>query len=251
MNTFRKGLFLGASVAALTLGAAHSASAAEANNDYSAHRSWYVSLFGGISLPESMDSSTTYTATTGAVTPGYIYNIDMDSGFIIGSAIGTELWDNVRGEIEFAFRSSDSGTINFSHPGLALNPFSSTGDVTSVTILANLWYDFESISDSRSIRPYIGGGIGIGFIDANIRYVIFPGFGFIDNDTAFAFQVGTGINWELSDRTSLGVGYRLKGLSGVDFVNPLVPGAPGLVQSNDLDVILSHNFIVNLTWTLN
>lgn len=63
----------------------------------------YVSLFGGLSIPET--ARTHYWGTSA-------YDISRDTGYVIGGAFGTRLWSDAwRGEIELAYAKSDVSEV--------------------------------------------------------------------------------------------------------------------------------------------
>ncbi|NOT42837.1 MAG: porin family protein [Alphaproteobacteria bacterium] len=72
------------------------------------------------------------------------------------------------------------------------------GLVSSFTVMANAWADF----DLGGIKPYIGGGIGYAFNQVNASRLL------NGNDNDFAWQLGAGVNVALTEKWDLGVGYR-------------------------------------------
>ena len=123
-----------------------------------------------------------------------------------------------------------------------------SGSASQLGAMVNLWYDFD-LSDT--LTPYIGGGLGFIRIDqGDLRYdpnavknaisaraaAAAPNNPMLQQlvghlaplgalevprlsttDTAFAFQIGAGIGYALSDSLTLHVGYRLQALNGLTF----------------------------------
>jgi len=169
---------------------------------------WYVSLFGGASNLEEFDINSTGSAPPLAATSFKSEN-GTKSGFIFGIAVGKEVMPNLRGELEVSFFENDIKSINF--PGFPPS-VSATGHVNSVNILANVWRDFDA---GNGFKPYVGGGVGIGFVDAKTRATggVFDEFD--DSAIGFAFQVGTGFKIAITEIIEADIGYRFRGVTGV------------------------------------
>lgn len=109
----------------------------------------------------------------------------------IGSTLGAEV---VRGELELALRVN--GIDQVRAPGYP--PFD-VGDMTSISLMANLFLDF---APSSSISPFLGGGVGFSTLDLTIE-----GMG-NGNDTVMAYQLAAGAAFALTDKASIDVQYR-------------------------------------------
>ena len=77
--------------------------------------------------------------------------------------------------------------------------------------MANGYYDFEL---NAPFKPYVGVGVGFGFVRAELEDV----FGFTDDDTdvGFAYQLMTGVAFDLSPRSAITLGYRYFGTTDPD-----------------------------------
>lgn len=195
----KKTLFAACAAAALSLFAVNAQAAdvtpAPETNGF------YVSLFGGASSLN--DVETDYNEV------GNKYTVDPKVGYILGGAIGMRIWDPLRAEIEVSYsRWKIDNRVehnNHTHTG--------EGPIEALYVLGNLWYDLDT---GMGITPYVGGGAGVGFADANIH---FDGndYGYGDGEAGFAFQLGAGAKLDLTDNIALDVGYRFKGILDVDF----------------------------------
>jgi len=184
-------------------------------------RSWYVSAFGGGAF---MEDYTVSNAAFGGITN----TLETDTGFIVGGAVGLEFMPGWRGEIEVSYWKVDpSSWTNAGFVGAGLS-----GHVSSVNILANVWYDIEL---NTIVEPYLGGGIGIGFVDGNLTTTNGVGLQFNGNDTGFAYQVGAGLKFALSPMMDLDIGYRYRGVTDVQFA-----AGPGLGSPWGSDKINAH-----------
>ncbi|NOT42730.1 MAG: porin family protein [Alphaproteobacteria bacterium] len=91
------------------------------------------------------------------------------------------------------------------------------GNVQTWALMANAWFDLTNDSD---FTPYVGGGIG---------YAIskFDGGAVYDGvDGNFAWQVGAGLNIDVSEDTQIGLGYRYFDAGDVELTLPTPSGTP-------------------------
>lgn len=172
----------------------------------------YVELFGGISAPRNNDISLR-SDIAGFASPS-ILNVSQNTGFLGGVALGFEIFEDVRTELEFSYQRNGLG--DFSASGaFAGQPFNSDASFQTATVFGNVWFDLDFLGGDR-IKPYIGGGVGLGVIDANL----FDNLGAIqdiDVDGAvFAYQLGFGLNFGITQRLDLGAGYRFRGFASTE-----------------------------------
>jgi len=164
---------------------------------------YYVSVFGGVAFANSYGH-------TFAPGPSR-YRAKHKTGFIVGGAVGVDgfLMENLRTEVElsyFAFKPKSYVSIP---PGfVGINP---TGHLSSVNILANAWYDIDL---NMGITPYLGGGAGIGFVSNKLTVANGAGAQYGGSDVGFAFQLGTGFKYDITESIDLDVGYRFRGVLG-------------------------------------
>jgi opacity protein-like surface antigen len=234
----KKHLLMAVAAGAMVLGMA-SAQAADLE-PVAAPAEWYVSLFGGASWLEDVETDYSY--------PGFgpIGNeAETDVGFIIGGAAGTHLTEDIRVELEVAYSENEVDHFVFHDDDGTSDTYEGTGHFSFLTFMANVWYD---IPLSEELKPYLGGGAGIAIVDANK-----VGYGEDENapvydssEVAFAFQLGAGLRWAVSDNIMLDVGYRLKGIDGPRFdnVEDVVPNS----SKYDADFIWIHNVIAGVSF---
>ncbi len=105
----------------------------------------------------------------------------------------------LRTEIEYAFR----GNIYKDDSGAGYN---SETFYNMQTLLVNFYYDFYNES---SFTPYVGGGIGAGFMTGGYKVdsFIYSADGSMD-DTVLAWNVGGGVGYAITDRITADLGYR-------------------------------------------
>jgi opacity protein-like surface antigen len=160
---------------------------------------WYVSLFAG-GVWSNFDVN--YNGNDPST-------IDFDTGYNLGIAVGTHVFDNLRGEIELSGGTSSATDYEYDSGSTGV----AEGDLTTVYLLGNLWYELDV---GGSVKPYIGGGIGAGFASSEIYY---------DNDdygpggdaVGLAYQIGAGVTFDVAEGVALDVGYRYKSIVGLEF----------------------------------
>ena len=179
----------------------------------------YVSLFGGAVLPASnhLAASSDYYAR-------------YKTGFTVGAAVGRQVAENIRSELELSFmkyKIKDSQEQSFTY-----DPES--GDVSSLFVMGNLWYDWHL----GPFSPYGGFGVGVAF--TNSDYTLEDGGILVDDKTVdLAAQVGSGVRYAVTDNALIDVGYRLKATTGI-------------LADSDSDYVYSHHLQhvvqAGLTW---
>ncbi|MDC9824025.1 outer membrane beta-barrel protein [Devosia sp. ZB163] len=169
---------------------------------------FYATFFAGGSLPEAK-----VTAYDGGVPVGITFDVGFDTGYIVGGAIGREILDNLRGEVEFSVVSSEvSELLGGPVPDGAMKS-------TGYNLLANLWYDIDT---GTAFTPYLGGGVGYGYD------VLSSDFSSDESNTSgLLYQLGAGINYAVTEDVSLGLGYRYRVQPDAEVTDPDFPMGPG------------------------
>jgi opacity protein-like surface antigen len=119
----------------------------------------------------------------------------------------------VRAEIEYAIRTNMNTTWDADFGG-ASTELEAKWNLQ--TLFFNLYYDFHN---STNFTPYIGAGVGIGFIDNKYDLsVSVPGVGSADlgsvskTNSVFAWNVGLGCSYAFNENFSADLAYRFVGL---------------------------------------
>jgi OmpA-OmpF porin, OOP family len=115
---------------------------------------------------------------------------NMDTGWAVGGKIGYD-FVGPRVEVEGLYRQN-TGTGQVFFQGGSANVF---GRIEQVSVMANLLYDFFPSSD---FTPYVGGGLGVAFVDSTIQ-------GCNLCSTQFAFQGIAGVAWNASQALRIGL----------------------------------------------
>ncbi len=208
---------------------------------------WYVSVFGGWSMPDDFDAA--YASSTGSTAVTSDISVNIDNGFMAGLAVGAHFNEWLRGEVELSghWHDADGAAAVTSITGLPTTPvtvvaaYGLDGDVDAVFLLANLWVDLPV---GEVIRPYFGGGVGIGrlSVDLSATPTTGPAFSAIDDDDwAFAYQLGAGIAVAFTPNMAIDVGYRYTVINNAELET--TAGLGGFEFEADYK---SHNVLVGL-----
>ncbi|MEM9169817.1 MAG: P44/Msp2 family outer membrane protein [Pseudomonadota bacterium] len=203
----------------------------------------YISISGGLSLLGDSDNDGAFdgdfTTGTGATIPAGVvlpdgspvgWTTEFDAGFAISGAVGKR-FGPFRGELEVAYQNNgvdthldvvasdialgaeDAGVLITGSDALGVGVADlvadGQGDLSTVYVMANAYYDLQT----GAFSPYVGAGVGIGFTD--VEYVPSAVSIIDDNATAFAYQIMVGASYAMTDATDLFVGYRYRGTTDV------------------------------------
>ncbi|MBL0226050.1 MAG: porin family protein [Geobacteraceae bacterium] len=135
------------------------------------------------------------------------FNIESDPALQYGGIIGWDLGPGSpvgqgRLELEYSHRGNKVNKVKFSNGG-----FAGEGDLTADSLLLNAY----ALSRDRSLwSPYVGVGLGAARIQASGLKV--NGFPIAEGtSTVFAYQVGLGVDFAVSENVALDIGYRFFG----------------------------------------
>ena len=162
----------------------------------------YVSLGGGVNMPSS--SSVDYRNS--AVVPKVNGNTSFNTGYIFSGALGYRFENGFRTEAEINFRKSGVDSIAGTD---------AAGKQRVLGLMGNVLYDF---GDINSFRPYIGGGVGVGWnkwssVSAGPSTTFPIGTAiYSDKDAALQWQGIAGVAHPITARTDVFVEYRYIGL---------------------------------------
>jgi opacity protein-like surface antigen len=129
------------------------------------------------------------------------------NGFTFGGAVGANVQDNICVEAALDYRKNKADSLTITNAGgLTGLTTDASGNVTSVSVMGNAYYDVDM---SGEIQPYVTGGIGLARLDADISS---NGVDIVDDsDTVFAYQIGAGFGYGINENSTLDIGYRYFG----------------------------------------
>lgn len=147
---------------------------------------------------------------------GIVGGEDNDSRFGFGLALGADLSYAtsypVRVEVEYIYHGAGEfkkGPRSFTANGRTYSA-SQEYEVKAHSLMANVFYDFNTNS---TLTPYIGGGLGVGYLDTKFRTGMSmngrSGSARLSNtDWNLAWNLGGGLAWYVSDSVAIDLGYR-------------------------------------------
>ena len=117
----------------------------------------------------------------------------------------------LRAEAEIAYRMNDLDQASLAGTSIDLE-----GDTTALSFMGNLWFDF--LPDG-TIRPFVGGGVGMAQVSLNdVEVPALGGGTFVDDsDMVFAYQLGGGIAFQVAPGLDLTAEYRYFATENPDF----------------------------------
>lgn len=170
---------------------------------------FYVSAFGGGALGGK------YDVVWG---PDYREDYDLDTGWLLGGTVGAYITPWLRAEAELSYTSFGIDTVTGIRNGVTEfgpDDFDGSGEITATYLLANAWVQLPT---STRFTPYAGGGFGGAWVNPDWSWG--PGqYGHVDGDTTFAWQVGGGVNFAMTERWGVDVGYRYKAVEGFNITD--------------------------------
>lgn len=150
-----------------------------------ADRGFYLDLHGGVNWLTDSDFDTAGTSN----------ELDFDTGWAVGTAVGYQYGNGFRSEIELTYRTNDVDGLN----GVGTN-----GDVKAWNLFLNGYWDFRN---SSRWTPYVGAGLGWAWVDFDSVGPV--GLSQVDdNDGNFAVQGIAGITFQATSNVDLFADYR-------------------------------------------
>ncbi|MCK0128909.1 P44/Msp2 family outer membrane protein [Erythrobacter sp. F6033] len=221
----------------------------------------YVSISGGVALPEDstnsgeFDESVPATADFDEIPAGteLAWNTEFDTGYALSGQVGYAFENGFRVEAEAAYSEYGVGT----HSGLtvggtdidavdvavltrgaadAANPTvgaviaDGQGQVSNFGLFGNVFYDIDTGS---ALKPYVGGGVGYQWVDVDYS----PSGVAVgeDDDGAFAYQLMAGASYEVSDSVELFGQYTWRDTTeDADIPLAVVPATLGVESSQSV-----------------
>lgn len=157
----------------------------------------YTSASAGISMPPDAE-------TTDSTLPGESIDLGYDNDIVAAGAVGLSNGP-YRSEVEVSYQKNDLDSISASGVSVTPSTLGVSGDTRFITGLVNAYYDLDL---GHGIKPYITGGLGLSNIRVRFNATGVTPSSVSDDKTVFAYQVGAGIGYQVSQNVTLDVRYR-------------------------------------------
>jgi len=206
-------------------------------------KAWYAGIEGGALLIENIDFDV--TGVQGAETSNGV-SVKHKMGYDVDGIVGYD-FGGFRTEFELGYKKASLDKVTLAgvavpgSGGVATGTFSDAGGTTSaLSFMLNGLFDF---GDDDGWNGYVGGGVGIARVKADIYQVADLGAAFADDsDTGFAWQVIAGVRKAISDNVDLGLKYRFFNAPSVDLVGVDGTAYDGRFRSHSLLASVIFNF---------
>ncbi|MEO1135684.1 MAG: OmpA family protein [Pseudomonadota bacterium] len=210
----------------------------------------YEGLYGAIGAGVTIfdgDTDINNDGSNGAGPFVFDSSQEHDTGIGIYAALGYAYTNNVRAELEFSYRSNDIDSIDPDGGGFSGWPTGTIGgDVSALSVMGNVLYDFEGVSSIAT--PYVGLGIGFANIDHDISgtnptgspatSITYGGSRF-----TLAYQAIAGLAFDLAEGLILDVSYRY-----FDTKKKAYTGTLGGSSAAFESAYNNHNLFAGLRW---
>ncbi|WP_028387562.1 outer membrane protein [Legionella fairfieldensis] len=185
---------------------------------------WYSSVFGGYTyLPNNIKK---------IYYGNFFDRVSYDGGYHGGARFGFQS-NPMRYEAEFTYLKADVHSFerNKFFGWQRFKERRAGGQANAALGMGNIYYDFPEIVPC--IVPYLGVGIGYGWIDANLksyRYYRRPGIRlFKGSDSTFAYQGTAGLTFNFSESYAINLAYRYVGTTHLDHLGKVFQGNLGSI----------------------
>ena len=183
----------------------------------------YLAGYMGLNLMPDLDFSEKTVPASGT--------LKFDNPLSFAGALGLRIDNQWRVETELSYRKADITGMDISSAGL----FDANGELGTTLLMANVYYDFDL--NWKKLTPYVTAGLGLAWHNGTIDDVSGLAVDASDDDLGLAWQLGTGLKYQVRDNMSFTGGYRYLG------------GTTIQMQGYEQDYT-SHEFRVGLEYDL-
>lgn len=190
----------------LTIAALFIGGVASAQTDEPKNSGWYAGIdVGAVITGDVVDESGTWFL--GNTPYSYAVSLSTDPGFGVGAFGGYKIPFGFRFELELTYRRNGfDELIDYSEFWSVDDRRTIDGDISSLSYMANLWYEHDF---GAGWMPYLGFGLG-----AATKFLNCGGDDCLglnrraDGETDFAYQLGVGVAYALTNKMVISLDYR-------------------------------------------
>lgn len=150
-----------------------------------------------------------------------------DAGAGLGLNGGVTINNMFRAELELSGQRADLKSNNNAGLGVLR-----TGKITSTALMVNGYYDYKN---STPFTPFVGAGIGGAKVKMSNPLVS-------DADTVFAYQLRTGVAYDIDKNNSVTLGYRYFATKDATFTDNDGDKFESKYNTNAIEVGYRYNF---------
>lgn len=151
--------------------------------------------------------------------------MDFDVGYTLGGFVGYDFGNNFRLEGEISYRENEISTGGGEDPQVGTSSF-----------MFNGYYDLPL---AKSFNLYFGGGFGAATAQLE---TISLGQAIDTSKTLFAYQLETGIGWNIKPNVTFSLGYRFFDASDPEFVLPAGQRLRMDLENHELNLKMRYLF---------
>ena len=143
-----------------------------------------------------------YTDMSSDITLADTFTIEdnvMGGSVAIGTSVKTSN-GNVRAELEYNKNQNAEKSFAMNFAGVV--DFQGNLEVETQSVMLNGYYDIDTGS---KLTPYVGAGIGLAKTEATLTGL---GYSQSVDDNTFAWQVGAGVGYNVTEKITVDAGYR-------------------------------------------
>jgi opacity protein-like surface antigen len=186
-------------------------------------QSWFVTA--GIGASSTNADNAVQQGPNAGNAPSVGYEVDSNAVYSLGLGYNLGNGIAVQGDLRTREFTTDTGAIAANASGqFAGNTYSVDGEVQSTSLMINAIYD---IPNSSAFQPYVKAGIGVAKNEVEMSQQISPLFSVIgdtstigsacagttycfpdDSSTEFAWSVGAGVRYNITDTFGVGLDYQ-------------------------------------------
>lgn len=133
-------------------------------------------------------------------------SVNYEEGWVARAAVGAALNKFFRLEVEGFYNNNDADKVNFRNVVVA------EADLSGIEVAGALFNAYYDINFGSPLVPFIGGGIGIAKVDADVRNIDTS----LD-ETVWAWNVGGGLAFTINKNISLELSYRYLATEDIEF----------------------------------
>ncbi len=162
----------------------------------------YFAGYMGLNTPLEQEFGESTTTLSG--------DVEADNTLSFAGALGLRLDKSWRIEAEVSYRSADLDRIDIGPGGTS----KISGSMGTTLYMANLYYDFDF--EWRNLFPFLTAGAGLAWhsTDVEAAPALLPDAS--DSTIGFAWQLGSGLKYRLSENAALTTSYRYIGTTDLE-----------------------------------